>query len=324
MEDQAAAAVLAHIEDQPHACLERLEALAARGKLPIAARGAAWRLFLRAVDPQKPKSWRRALADDRSAYAKKRDDALRRLKRVVDGTETDEALEDAADQIRKDCERCYIDGAGDHFAEATRQKALFDALLTWHCTSGDYRQGMHEVLATIWWALERAQGAASLYCPAPSSPLHALLPSADDLEADAFSLFAKLAAVTRPIFDGFDGMTPSPHRRPPAVALCDDVQGRALEAVDEELAQHLQKLEVLPQIYALSWLRTLFGRRYVADDVCVLWDALFVDTACLSSKMVDAASLLVVWDRSALLRLNAADDCVARLLRPPRRRRRAC
>ena len=87
MEDQAAAAVLAHIEDQPHACLERLEALAARCKLPIAARGAAWRLFLRAVDPQKPKSWRRALADDRSAYAKKRDDALRRLKRVVDGVE---------------------------------------------------------------------------------------------------------------------------------------------------------------------------------------------------------------------------------------------
>ena len=196
MEDQAAAAILAHVEDQPHACLERLEALAARGKLPIAARGAAWRLFLRAVDPQKPKSWRRALADDRSAYAKKRDDALRRLKRVVDGAETDEALEDAADQIRKDCERCYIDGAGDHFAEATRQKALFDALLTWHCTSGDYRQGMHEVLATIWWALERSQNAASLYCPAPSSPLHALLPSADDLEADAFSLFAKLAAVT--------------------------------------------------------------------------------------------------------------------------------
>ena len=109
MEDQAAAAVLAHIEDQPHACLERLEALAARGKLPIAARGAAWRLFLRAVDPQKPKSWRRALSEDRGAYTKKRDDALRRLKRVVDGAETDEALEDAADQIRKDCERCYID-----------------------------------------------------------------------------------------------------------------------------------------------------------------------------------------------------------------------
>ena len=317
MEDAAAAAVLAHIEDQPHACLERLEGLAARGKLPTAARGAAWRLFLRAVDPQKPKSWRRALADDRSAYAKKRDDALRRLKRVVDGAETDEALEDAADQIRKDCERCYIDGAGDHFAEATRQKALFDALLTWHCTSGDYRQGMHEVLATIWWALERSQNAASLYCPAPSSPLHALLPSADDLEADAFSLFAKLAAVTRPIFDGSDGMTPSPHRRPPAVELCDDVQGQALAAIDEELHAHLERLEVLPQIYALSWLRTLFGRRYAADDVCVLWDALFVDTACLSPKMVDAASLLVVWDRSALLRLNAADDCVARLLRPP-------
>ena len=55
----------------------------------------------------------------------------------------------------------------------------------------------------------------------------------------------------------------------------------------------------------------------MADDVCVLWDAFFVDTACLSPKMVDAASLLVVWDRSALLRLNAADDCVARLLRPP-------
>ena len=56
MEDQAAAAVLAHIEDQPASCLERLEALAARGKLPLAARGAAWRLFLRSVDPLRPAS----------------------------------------------------------------------------------------------------------------------------------------------------------------------------------------------------------------------------------------------------------------------------
>ena len=36
MEDAAAAAVLAHIEDQPHACLERLEGLAAR---TVAERG---------------------------------------------------------------------------------------------------------------------------------------------------------------------------------------------------------------------------------------------------------------------------------------------
>ena len=318
MEDQAAAAVLAHIEDQPAACLERLEALAVRGKLPIAVRGAAWRLFLRAVDPQRPKSWRRTLEDDRGAYTKKRDDALRRLKQSVDGEDNDEALEDAADQIRKDCERCYIDGAGDHFvADPKRQKALFDALLTWHTNCGEYRQGMHEVLATIWGALERAQGAASLYCPVPSSPLHALLPSSNDLEADSFSLFAKLAEVTRPIFDGHDATTPSPRRAPPAVALCDDVQGRALEAVDEELAAHLRNLEVIPQIYVLSWLRTLFGRRYATDDVCVVWDALFVDTAALASKMVDLASLLVVWDRGELLRRSGADDVVARLLRPP-------
>ena len=88
MEDQAAAAVLAHIEVSSHAA-RAPEALAATGKRHSRARRGG-RLLLRAVDPQKPivaaRARRRPIG-----HAKKRDDALRRLKRVVDGTETDEA-----------------------------------------------------------------------------------------------------------------------------------------------------------------------------------------------------------------------------------------
>ena len=123
MEDQAAAAVLAHIEDQPHACLERLEALAARGKLPIAARRGRGACF---YEPSTRRSRSRGGARSPTTDRPTPRSATtpRRLKRVVDGAETDEALEDAADQIRKDCERCYIDGAGEHFAESTRQSTI--------------------------------------------------------------------------------------------------------------------------------------------------------------------------------------------------------
>ena len=124
----------------------RLQKLAARGALPAAARGTAWRLFLRVVPPQQPDRWAAAVAGKRATYdtlraaahaalheamAQALDDQNGGAEHGDDGDDAGAALEEAADQIRRDCERCYLEGAGDHFLEPARQQLMFGVLLTW-------------------------------------------------------------------------------------------------------------------------------------------------------------------------------------------------
>ena len=113
-----------------------------------------------------------------------------------------------------------------------------------------YRQGMHEVLATVSWALEQSRAASALVCLPPGAPAAALLGDVAHAEADAFWLFDAVAAAAAPIFDeAADGP-------PPAAAACARVQGRRLAAVDSELAAHLAApgggAPVLPQVHRPS------------------------------------------------------------------------
>ena len=98
-------------------------------------------------EPQRSPSPERRGAERRSRrYAKLKRNALEALEHAMnhvdvapDGdaasaaaNDAAEALEEAADQIRRDCERCYLDGAGDDYFESPeRQAALFHALLAW-------------------------------------------------------------------------------------------------------------------------------------------------------------------------------------------------
>ena len=57
------------ITRNPAGALAHYEALAARGSLPIAARGPAWRLFMRVVPPDDPEAWRVTVTAQRDALA---------------------------------------------------------------------------------------------------------------------------------------------------------------------------------------------------------------------------------------------------------------
>ena len=318
----------------------RLQKLAARGALPAAARGTAWRLFLRVVPPQHPDRWAAAVAGKRATYETLRAAAHAALHEAMaqalddqnggaehgdDGDDAGAALEEAADQIRRDCERCYLEGAGDHFLEPARQQLMFGVLLTWahaHPEPG-YRQGMHEVLAPLVLALEESGDAAALVVLPPENALHALLDDAKYLEADVYALFDALMADVAPLYaTGGSSATP-------VLALCERVQGAALRAADPELAAHLNarggKTDVLPQVYMLPWLRLLFGRQFPVGSVLVLWDAFFstardgragaaASHPTLAQWLEAVATLLLVLDREALLACDAA-GCLRRLLR---------
>lgn len=161
-----------------------------------------------------------------------------------------------------------------------------------------YRQGMHEVAATV---LETRTQAAD-YSRAPagtgrwgdgtmdeatafarSSHGDPTAGSKDYrfVEHDAFAMFEALmgdADASRADDDGRlrlaayyeDASTPT---SPISAAFRRIVN--ALHAMDSVLAKKLEELEVEPQLYLLRWLRLGFGREFHRTDTLALWDAIF-------------------------------------------------
>lgn len=69
-------------------------------------------------------------------------------------------------------------------------------------------------------------------------------------------------------------------RRPkPALhRLCEHVQHELLQQRNPQLYYHLKNLDIVPETYCLRWVRLLFAREFVLDDLLVVWDAMITDT----------------------------------------------
>jgi len=208
------------LDERVESAFADLAALASRCALTEALRATAWRLFLGLVRPDEPATWPTAVAAQRERYVGMRARAMARLEEAMrqairpeeeeeatkdasDGEHSLAELEDAADQIRADLERCYPEGAGSHFVEPRRQKMMFHILLVWsneHARPG-YRQGMHELLAPLVWTLERSFAATSLVVLPPGSALHPVRVDLRYLEEDAYWLFDAVATLFLPLYD---------------------------------------------------------------------------------------------------------------------------
>eukprot|EP00179_Madagascaria_erythrocladioides_P008908 CAMPEP_0198324390 /NCGR_PEP_ID=MMETSP1450-20131203/12417_1 /TAXON_ID=753684 ORGANISM="Madagascaria erythrocladiodes, Strain CCMP3234" /NCGR_SAMPLE_ID=MMETSP1450 /ASSEMBLY_ACC=CAM_ASM_001115 /LENGTH=506 /DNA_ID=CAMNT_0044028185 /DNA_START=88 /DNA_END=1604 /DNA_ORIENTATION=- len=204
-----------------------------------------------------------------------------------------------------------------------------------------YRQGMHELLATIVYVLHTQTAApkatkkskggddGSAATTATEQETQLLDMALDEryLEADAYALFENLMAVVGQWYStGADVLSPRPRKhggeagggggvderlgalgaaalpggtekakaaaRAEAMAEArrrrhaeqqlnavviksNEIQGTLLRKLDPELASYLEALSVQPQLYALRWLRLLFGREFHLEDTIVVWDALF-------------------------------------------------
>ena len=316
--------------------LASLASLASRCQLPESLRATAWRLFFRVVPPEKPETWATTVADQRELYRFERSKAMERLgeamaEAIDDGLDDDNAVEDTADQIRRDLERCYPEGAGSHFIEAPRQKMMFHILLVWalkHDQPG-YRQGMHELLANVIWAFEKSFAATALAVLPPDSPVNALRVDIAFLEEDAFWLFEKLIAAWLPLYETSGSSSERHHSV--IVDMCTRIQKSRLAEADPDLAAHLASFSavttnsrvdaVLPQVYMLSWLRLGFSRLLSIDDVAILWDAMFAGPPeddgepALLAWLERCAVLLVILQREQLLRADTGTGCLQILLR---------
>ncbi|KAJ8599743.1 hypothetical protein CTAYLR_003424 [Chrysophaeum taylorii] len=346
---------LIDLSERLESAMPTLMSFAGRCAMPDALRATAWKLFLRVVPPHKPDSWSKYVAAQRKEYEVMREAAMNQLDEALQQAlpEADEepppecmlaALEDAADQIRGDLERCYPEGAGNYFLEAKRQKLMFDVLLVWsnQHPRPSYRQGMHELLAPLVWAMDKSFEATKAVALDERDPVSAVRVHPTYLEHDVYWMFDALADIMLPLYDVVpDGR--QGENKNEVVEMCRRVQADWLRKVDPELHAQLAGFRgndlVLPQIYMLSWLRLAFARQFVLTDVVKLWDAFFATCKVASDdspidyvlvahddddnprypSMFDwleaVATLLVVLEREKLLRATTGTACLRVLLR---------
>ncbi|KAL2258413.1 hypothetical protein VTK26DRAFT_8285 [Humicola hyalothermophila] len=141
---------------------------------------------------------------------------------------------------------------------------------------GGYRQGMHELLAPIVSVV--AQDALSRSANETSDSDDALVIEMLDsefVEHDAFALFSKLMESAGSFYEVASENSTDPLQKNSIVERSRYIHEVALMKVDEELANHLRSIEVLPQIFLIRWIRLLYGREFPFGQLLTLWDTLF-------------------------------------------------
>jgi TBC1 domain family protein 5 len=139
------------------------------------------------------------------------------------------------------------------FREPSTKKKMLDILFIYSKLNPDtgYRQGMHEILAPILWVVE---------CDAlDSAPLPeddqqqdegiGLMRTALDfeyVEHDSFNLFCAVMQTTKSFYEMGHTKDSSP-----IVARCHRIHEEILAVIDPELANHLQFIGILPQVYLM-------------------------------------------------------------------------
>lgn len=285
--------------------------------------------------------WSRILEEQRSAYESLRSHHLRAIENPdeVDSdidplSEHEESPwtalrgdETVRQEIYQDVERCMPENV--YFRQPATQKMLLDILFIYCKLNPDvgYRQGMHELLAPILWVVERDAMDPDDVTTEYSPFLESLLGS-QYIEHDTFTLFALVMQRAKSFYDpAFNGISTSSKARSnrkdsqqesPILQRCRHIFDELLPKVDPELADHLHRLEIMPQIFLMRWLRLLFGREFPFDELLQVWDLLFAEDPSL--ELVDyicVAMLLRIRWQLVSADGNEALTLLLRYLSPP-------
>ncbi|OUZ99226.1 Rab-GTPase-TBC domain [Macleaya cordata] len=161
------------------------------------------------------------------------------------------------------------------------------------------------------------------------------------MEHDAYCMFEALMGGAPGAVAMADYFSPSPavgsHTGLPPVIEASSALYHLLSVVDSSLHSHLVELGVEPQYFALRWLRVLFGREFLLDDLLFVWDEIFAaknDKSILGTEndfgynfavlcsprgaFISAMAVsMLLHLRSSLLATENATSCLQRLLNFP-------
>ncbi|XP_010433045.1 PREDICTED: TBC1 domain family member 5 homolog A-like [Camelina sativa] len=160
------------------------------------------------------------------------------------------------------------------------------------------------------------------------------------MEHDAYCMFDALmngahGCVAMAGFFAYSPATGSHTGLPPVLEACTAFY-HLLSFVDSSLHSHLVELGVEPQYFGLRWLRVLFGREFLLQDLLIVWDEIFSadnttrtdedNNTNQSYKIFDSprgalisgmAVSMILCLRSSLLATENAASCLQRLLNFP-------
>ncbi|KAJ5294404.1 hypothetical protein PENANT_c006G11196 [Penicillium antarcticum] len=253
--------------------------------------------------------WAAKLDESRDAYRALRDHFLKYIEHPDDIDSSVDPLADDAEspwqtlrndetlraEILQDVDRCLQENF--FFQEPATKSKLTDALFVYSKLNPDvgYRQGMHELLAPILWAVDRdsvkLQPGKSGSTNDKNEELMLQLLDPQFVEHDSFTLFLSVMQTARIYYEHSETRSANGQAEViPIVDRCQYLHKEALMIIDHELAEHLEAVDVLPQIFLTRWMRLLFGREFPFDDVLLMWDLLFahglrsdlVDFTCIS------------------------------------------
>ncbi|KAK9374330.1 rab-GTPase-TBC domain-containing protein [Lipomyces chichibuensis] len=232
--------------------------------------------------------------------------------------------EDLRKDILQDIERTFPDI--DYFRDKKVQHMMLDILFVYAKMNPvvRYQQGMHELLAPIFWVISHD----SLKAPADMAESDKLMYdtlSEDYVEHDSFTLFNFIMQNAWEWYAA-EGKVKGPSENgrvtPPIVVKARKIQEHYLRNIDPELERHLRVLGVEPQLWGIRWIRLLFGREFKFSRLLNLWDCLFaadaqsldlIDLVCIALLLRVRDQLLLADYTGALtllLRYPVTDDMV--------------
>ncbi|RHZ74925.1 hypothetical protein CDV55_108687 [Aspergillus turcosus] len=240
--------------------------------------------------------WSRRTSESRDAYTALKAHYLKYIEHPDDLQSTIDPLADDEESpwqtlrndeqmradISQDVDRCLQENF--FFREPATKAKMIDILFIYAKLNPDlgYRQGMHELLAPILWVIH-GDAVDERVLEEPSAKeegddLMLQLLNADYVEHDSFALFCSVMQTTRVYYEHTKERSANGQMDEiPIVNQCQHIHQNLLTTTDLELADHLQALEILPQIFLTRWMRLLFGREFPFQDVLSLWDLLFAE-----------------------------------------------
>jgi len=220
------------------------------------------------------------------------------------------AEQELLEEIKKDMTRLFPEGCGNFFEDTKIRMLCTNILFLWSQMNPDtsYRQGMHEILAPIVYQMTHESFDTS--AEALSHEVHVdVLLSKEGVEADAFWCFTSVMHDMKKLFAVQTGqvkvkvnqarknvgrVTSKITKWPgsnvvaeklaavenntsltPVLKSCNRIHHQLLHKVDRALHERLAGMDIEPQLYALPWVRLLFGRQFHIQDVMCLWDGIF-------------------------------------------------
>ncbi|KAM3722790.1 TBC1 domain family member [Dirofilaria immitis] len=304
--------------------LKRIEKGCLSGKLRGShVRSIIWRILLRCL-PLQREEWCVILLRTRNSYDKLKSKLLTNPREQTSGLDPNVSnplsLGDEnpwqqyfidcklRECINRDVERTFPEL--EYFKNEDVRTIMSDILFIYAKQHPEiaYRQGMHEILATLIFVLNYDQQTfihlmeQNRLKELPPEELKILcaVNNPNFLEHDSFEIFTQLMMMLERWYLASDeeyvdypsGASGSNGRLnyPTSFVTQDDastdsrneliiklrsIMNDILGVIDPEMHQHLSKMNILPQIYGIRWLRLLFGREFPIHDLLFIWDAIF-------------------------------------------------